>query len=225
MHTLPVGSNIVRSGLSHNEARERLGIDPGVVVIGVFGAAHKSRLLSWISEAARALQNAGEEILVLYVGPDGPAMQSACEGLRLRNCGPLPASDAGDFLKAADVMLAPFVDGLSTRRGSVMAALQHGIPVASTRTAYTDSIFDEFDEQAMLLAPVSDAFTFGRDVLQWWQRRREMGFGPDAGPRAGKLFVENFSWPAIARRFLRILGDENIGRKPIEVPVSSNVSL
>jgi len=66
-------------------------------------------------------------------------------GLRSKNpvCGSavvLAGDDVGDHLMSADCILAPFVDGLSTRRGSVVAAFQHGIPVVSTSSIWTDHL-------------------------------------------------------------------------------------
>lgn len=45
------------------------------------------------------------------------------------------------WLLAADLCLVPFVDGISTRRTSAIAAMAHGAPVASNTGRLTDSIF------------------------------------------------------------------------------------
>lgn len=152
---LPVGSNVALSGLSREEARGRLGLGSKTLVLGVFGSAHPSRLLDWIAQASSRLQSRVPEVLVLYIGADGERLRAAVGGgVRLLDCGLLPADSVGDHLMAADVLLAPFVDGLSTRRGSVAAAFQHGIPVLSTSSVWTDEMLLGQEERLIFLSPV-----------------------------------------------------------------------
>ncbi|MCX6971998.1 MAG: hypothetical protein NTV93_17850 [Verrucomicrobia bacterium] len=152
---LPVGSNVVRSKLSREEARARLEIGSSALVLGVFGSAHPSRLLDWIAQASSRLQARAPEVLIVYIGADGEKLRAATgDGVRLLDCGLLPADSVGDHLMAADVLLAPFVDGLSTRRGSVAAAFQHGIPVLSTSSVWTDAMLLDQEERLIFLSPV-----------------------------------------------------------------------
>jgi glycosyltransferase involved in cell wall biosynthesis len=152
---LPVGSNVVLSKLSRDEARGRLAIGSRSLVLGVFGSAHPSRLLDWIAQAASRLQSRMPEVLIVYIGADGEKLRAAVgEGVRLLDCGLRPADAVGDRLMAADVLLAPFVDGLSTRRGSVAAAFQHGIPVLSTSSVWTDAMLLGQEERLIFLSPV-----------------------------------------------------------------------
>ncbi len=53
-------------------------------------------------------------------------------GENLKFHGHLPDRDYSHELSCCDLVIAYFSDGLSTRRGSVMTALQHGIPVVSS---------------------------------------------------------------------------------------------
>jgi glycosyltransferase involved in cell wall biosynthesis len=152
---LPVASNVVRSKLSREEARGRLAIGGKTLVLGVFGSAHPSRLLDWIAMASARLKSRRTEVLLVYVGADGEKLRLAVgDGVRLLDCGLLPADAVGDHLMAADVLLAPFVDGLSTRRGSVAAAFQHGLPVLSTSSVWTDAMLLDQEERLIFLSPV-----------------------------------------------------------------------
>ncbi len=38
-----------------------------------------------------------------------------------------------EAIAAMDIMLNPFTDGISTRRGSALAALQQGVPLVTTK--------------------------------------------------------------------------------------------
>jgi glycosyltransferase involved in cell wall biosynthesis len=199
---LPVGSNIDRSDLPRDEARKRLGIGSCALVLGVFGSAHRSRLLGWISEAAsRAASHAPETVLV-YIGADGEALRPLLgEGIRFMDRGLLPGGVVGDSLMAADFILAPFVDGLSTRRGSVVAAFQHGIPVVSTSSAWTDEMLLGQEERLIFLSPVGEGANAFASLACAVSKQVPL---PDSRRAAlSDFYDEHFGWPSIARKLVR----------------------
>jgi glycosyltransferase involved in cell wall biosynthesis len=51
-------------------------------------------------------------------------------------------------------MLQPFVDGVTTRRTTVMAALLHGVPTVTSRGRLTEGVWDE--SRAVAMAPAGD---------------------------------------------------------------------
>jgi glycosyltransferase involved in cell wall biosynthesis len=73
---------------------------------------------------------------------------------RLHATGTLPATELSRHLSACDVMLQPYVDGVSSRRTSVMVGLSHGVPIATTSGRLTESLWRE--SEAVALAPVED---------------------------------------------------------------------
>jgi glycosyltransferase involved in cell wall biosynthesis len=73
---------------------------------------------------------------------------------RLHATGLLPAADLSRHLSACDLMLQPFPDGVSSRRTSVMAALAHGLPVATTTGPLTEPLWAE--SGAVSLTPSGD---------------------------------------------------------------------
>jgi len=192
---VPVGSNIDLSRLTRGEARAALGIPERRAVLAMFGSAHVSRLLPWIATAAKAIAMEGRETLLLSIGPDGDEVRRVCGAeTPLLDCGVVDASKAGDFLMAADAMVAPFIDGLSTRRGSVAAAFQHGLPVLSTSSRWTDEIL--LNREGLELFPVGDGIggfaRFAAGTMQRWA-----GNAPD--PAAIRAFYrQNFDWPRAA---------------------------
>ena len=73
---------------------------------------------------------------------------------RLLHAADLPADEVAVHLRACDVVVQPFVDGVTTRRTSLMAALINGCPVVTTRGALTEEIWDE--TAGVALAPAGD---------------------------------------------------------------------
>lgn len=198
---LPVGSNVVRSKLSREEARGRLAIGGKALVLGVFGSAHPSRLLDWIALASSHLQDRMPEVLIVYIGADGEKLRAAVGGgVRLLDCGLLPADSVGDHLMAADVLLAPFVDGLSTRRGSVAAAFQHGIPVLSTSSAWTDAMLLAQEDRLIFLSPADAGPAAYWDLAERVFARLP---APDSQRTLLRSFYEeHFGWEVVSRRLL-----------------------
>lgn len=73
---------------------------------------------------------------------------------RVHATGELKPRDISGYIKACDVMLQPYHDGITTRRTSVMASLAHGRPIVTTFGHLTESFWAESD--AVALCPVGD---------------------------------------------------------------------
>lgn len=186
---LPVGANIDPPSLPRDAVRARLGLEG--TVLGAFGSAHPSRLMDWIVRAAEGIAGA----TLLYIGKDGAEIRRlAGPSLRWRDLGTLDAAEAGNALAACDLVLAPFSDGLSTRRGSALAALQSGVPVVSTETEWTDSCLRRREADGVFLSPVAAG------SAAYAQAVREALAGAAAAGRRARDFHETFfAWPVIAR--------------------------
>lgn len=75
-------------------------------------------------------------------------------GPYLHATGVLSSEDLSRHISACDVMLQPYEDGVSGRRGSVMAALSHGASVVTTLGKATERCWVE--SEAVKLAKVGD---------------------------------------------------------------------
>lgn len=200
---LPVGSNIPRVPIPREEARSRLGIRDEAVVLGLFGTMHGSRLLDRVRGAAEAVCGTGREALLLYMGPQGPAVRRALGGIATITDGPLPPEEVSRRFAAVDVYLTPFIDGVSTRRTSLMTGLQHGVATVGTHGALTDTLLSEQNGCALLLADVNDPEGFNSHVLRLME---DKGFRQALG-RAGQGLYENqFAWRRIAQRWFDAVG-------------------
>lgn len=115
-------------------------------------------------------------------------------GTRVHWTGFLPEQGVSDYLRAADLMVLPYRDGASFRRGSLMAVLAHGRPFITT-TPVTPCP-ELVHRQNVWLAPVDDAGRLA-DAIQ------ELAADSELRARLGKAALrlsQDFSWDHIARR-------------------------
>ncbi len=199
---LPVGSNLPLSPGSRDDARRMLGIQPTTVVLGLFGSAHVSRLLPWIRLAAENLRAKGTDSMVLYLGPDQKAITEALPDVPVRCEGALPAAEVSRRLRAIDIYLSPFIDGVSTRRGSLLAALQHGLATVGTTGHSTGPLLASQADRAFLLVP-SDAPQAFVAAVERLAAEPELRARLERNGEA--LFRSTFSWGQITSRLVEIL--------------------
>jgi glycosyltransferase involved in cell wall biosynthesis len=192
---LPVGSNLPRVQANRSAVRATLGIPAGAIVLGTFGGGHASKLPGHIAAAARKLRDAGKDVRILSIGPGGPDIRAAMPELPIIDMGTLGPQQVSTALQAIDIYCCPFIDGVSTRRSSFMAALQHGLATVSTRAYHTDAMLLAQHEQAFLLASATDPGEFAAFVCELASndtRRQRLGTA------AGRLFDEKFSTRVLA---------------------------
>jgi glycosyltransferase involved in cell wall biosynthesis len=203
---LPVGSNLPDRRLNRAVGRELLGADDSMLVITAFGMLHPGRLTDYIIDAARAVVEDGCRVILLDLGSDARRGDEASPlDLEIRRPGYLPAEDVATLLAASDIFLAPFADGVSTRRTTMIAALQHGIATVGTDGHLTDQVLRDATE-ALTLVPVQRRDLFVAAV-------RALAGDPDErrarGQAARQLHDRTFGWPIIARQMTQSLDSLN----------------
>jgi glycosyltransferase involved in cell wall biosynthesis len=196
---LPVGSNMAVASILREEARERLGIRPGAVVVGLFGQAHPSRMLDWVGAAVQAARRERPDTVLLYVGPHETEVRRFSGDVPVIGGGPFAPEEVSRRFAAMDIHLTPFLDGASTRRTSLMTGLQHGIATVSTRGGHTDSVLAQEDGSALFLPPVGDQKQFDQIVLDLL---RDPALRERVGRAGQRLYAEQFDWPRICGNLL-----------------------
>ena len=139
---------------------------------------------------------------MLYVGPQGQAVREALGEVPVITDGPLPAEEVSRRFAAMDIYFAAYADGVSTRRGALMAGLQHGAAIVGTKGTLTDDILRESDGEAFLLADAGAPDALNAHVLRLVgdaALRERLGQG------ARRLYETQFSWPVISSRLLQAL--------------------
>jgi hypothetical protein len=151
----PVGSNVPVVPTDRAATRARLGLRDSDVAIGVFSPGASGALGTWVAQAARELS--AEACIAWISFGSGSETHPAGfpEGPSLRRLGWLPQEDSSAVLRALDLAAAPFVDGLTLRRTSAMAALAHGVPLVSSNGPLADPGLRD----AAVLAADAQAFT------------------------------------------------------------------
>jgi glycosyltransferase involved in cell wall biosynthesis len=199
---LPVASNLPDMRSFRAQERKRLGIPDGGLVLAMLGTGHPSRLPGHLERAVNAIFGRRNSLTVLNLGDGAAALRGLPAGVRVHEPGRLPAEALARELASADLFLAPFVDGVSTRRGSVMAALQHAIPVVGTDGVITDGLLRRHAD-ALCLVPVDRAEGFADAAAQLaTDRDRRQALGT-----AGRaLYEECLDWPIIAQSLVETLG-------------------
>ena len=211
---LPVGSNIGESALASPQEREIFrrqwrhshGLSADTRLLVHFGGAHPTRLfhLGWEALDAATDRWGAEKVRMVYLGltPD-----QLSESLSLANLsrltpqvsayGVLPAEQIVSWLRASDVTIAPFMDGISTRRGSAMAAMANHCPIATTRGVQTD-VHTPWDE----LCAISSDDGFRDYPSRVVNLLEQPDIALKIAVRAKKYYDASFSWPVISNAIL-----------------------
>jgi len=201
---IPICSNLPDRRGAREHTRQRFGLDPSTFVVGVFGTTHPSRLTDHIERAVSAVADDGREVVLLNLGSHTPALSEHDHRIRVVRPGRLPAAAVADHLATADLYLAPFADGVSGRRTTLMAALQHGLAVVGTDGVHTDTLLREAAD-ALLLTASSDASAFAAQARALaaapLQRARQ-------GVAARRLYEAHFDWPIACDVAMASLGPE-----------------
>lgn len=166
VHHLPVASNLPTPSLDHMTARRALEIADGERALATISSGHDSRSDRHIIAAVHAVHAAGLRPVLLDLGGGARGFDGLPDGLRVIRPGFLPAQELADVLVAADLYLAPLVDGVSTRRTSMMAALACGVAVVGTFGHLTDAELRSPDVPLTLVDIAEEPGTFGDSVVR-----------------------------------------------------------
>lgn len=208
---LPVVSNIpvLRAG----SAKATRSVDAGTPAkvraeAGVvnrlvyFGGNHPTIDLPLVFQAFRYIQQRGKtDSCLLLIGLHADEVDDRLyEGLPVEFLGRLSADEVSRELQRATVVLLPFLDGVSTRRGSFMAALAHGCAVVTTSGRNTDPLIPFHD---FCLISAAEARPFFQDnalalLDDSWAREQ-------LGNKARQYYDEHFSVAALWRKLQRFI--------------------
>ncbi|MBV9818427.1 MAG: glycosyltransferase [Solirubrobacterales bacterium] len=199
VHHLPVASNLPDARTARVPARERLGADEDTIVLSCMGLRHPGRLAEHVLGAAQAI-GARRRVLLFDLGPGEPGRRPLGGDVELCATGFLDEREVAEHIAASDIFLAPYRDGVSTRRTTVMAALQNGVPVLGTAGHLSDDVLTRAPELTLTGPDAPEDFADAAAALaDDPERRARLG----AAGRA--LYERCFDWPVLAERLLGVL--------------------
>jgi glycosyltransferase involved in cell wall biosynthesis len=205
VHVLFVGSNLERRVRPRSGAAAR----GAPLKVCIFGSTHLSKnvplVLRTLHEAQRSARNPFVlTVIGLTLGElvhEAPELEDWLTR-DVRVLGMLGAEEAADELGEQDLAVCYFSDGVSGRRGSMLAALCEGTPIVTTARDYTDPIF--YEQRALTLLPCDEsAFRTGLLALLCGPKRPFDGVSRD---EVREFYDRNFSWTAIVERYAELSG-------------------
>jgi len=219
LELIPIGSNItprLPDGYDRETWRRRWGVNSRSMLLCYFGFLNESKGGEELIEAlAMVLGRQIPAHLMMIGGTVGASdptnrlylerVEALIQERGLRDnvfwTGYMPNEEVSAAFLSSDACVLPFRDGASFRRGSLMAALAHGLPVVSTIPQVpTPELVPDVN---VLLVPPNDAGALADAIQRLWENRElatQIGSGAEELSRL-------FDWEPIADRMLRVLSD------------------
>ncbi len=194
---LPVPSNIPHVNDADAVAAIRRPLaSEGTLVVGTFGT-YREEIAPRLRAVLPPLLSKPDRIGLL-LGRNGPAFASALgvDATKIIATGGLSPREVALHLQACDVLVQPYRDGVTGRRGTVMAALCQGVAVVTTSGPMTEPLWRE--SGCVALAPDDDDAAMvktAEDLLANPSNRARLA------NRAKSVYVRNFA----LERTMRIL--------------------
>jgi len=194
---LPSPSSVPLAAMPENHRgqwRERHGLSADTRIIAYFGSTGAGKQFPWVMEAWRRAAAGPDKVALAVMGGESK-MNAGERSAGLLQLGYLPPEEVSATLQAADILALPFDDGVSERRTSAMAGLQHGCAVVTTVGANTGPTFRRAEFiRATDAADPEEFNTAVVNVLADEALRVRLG-------SAGRVAYErDYSWPVVAGR-------------------------
>jgi len=223
---IPIGSNIaprLPQGFERGTWRAKWGIAPDDLVLAYFGFLNATKGGDTLITAVGRLAKQGRPVRLLMIGgkvgasdPTNREFARHVEGVIAREgvsdrviwTGFLPPEEVSAAFAVADMAVLPYADGISFRRGSLMAALAHGMPIISTvPRVHLPELVPE--ENVILVPPEQPA-----DLAEAIARVADhAGLRARLGEGARRL-SRLFAWERIARDSLALYESLIRGERP-----------
>jgi glycosyltransferase involved in cell wall biosynthesis len=214
---IPIGSNIAPvppDGYDRAAWRAQQGVLPGDFLLGYFGFLNHSKGGDTLIQALAVLAERKARVKLLLIGGEAGASDSTDaafaaqierlvrrHGLEnyIRRTGFISPAEVSAHLLACDALALPYRDGVSLRRGSLMAALAHGCAIISTLPAAPVAELRDGDNLRLVPAESPEALVLAvTELLDAPALRARLG-------QAAQATAALFRWDGIARRLLDFL--------------------
>jgi glycosyltransferase involved in cell wall biosynthesis len=230
---IPLGSNVRCApppGYDRAVWRAKIGADERTLVLSYFGFMNESKGVDVLVDSVASLMERGIRASLLMVGgetgvtdPTNRAfsvkVKQSIAAHRLDSrvlwTGFASAQDVSAYLLSSDVCVLPFRDGVSLRRGSLLAALTHGLAVVTTMPDGAEPLLRNGENIAMVKR--NDPTAIADAVEYLWRdegRRRQLSMG-------AQLLAARFKWPDIAAKHMEMYETVLSQRQAERLPLNS----
>lgn len=214
-HLIPIGSNIP---VAQTGGRPVSASDPDAqktLQIGYFGLLNSSKGIDILLRGYHIVRQRGLSVTLTMVGANlghsdptnvayarrikGQVSEMDIDG-SIRWTGQLSPADTSRALQSLDACVLPYEDGASFRRGTLMAALAHGLPIITTRPSRRPGAAGPglSDRENCLLVPPGDVGALAEAI-------EELANSPSLRERLARGALDlskQFTWERIARKTL-----------------------
>lgn len=135
--------------ISKMEAKQQIGVNPDTPLLLFFGIIRPYKGLKYAIEAVAYLKDMGSVTHLIVAGEfweDIDKYEDQLSKLRISNLVTfedryIPNEEVGILFSAADVFVAPYIEG--TQSGAVTIAIAHGLPIVATECIYDKQTFND----------------------------------------------------------------------------------
>lgn len=218
LQKIPIGSNIqvhASTPAVRAAGRAARGYSEQSLVIGYFGFLNRSKGGLTLVRTLAELVQQGHDARLLMIGekvgasdPTNDAYLQEVEALvqqlglmdRVQWTGHLADAAVSDVLHLVDVLLMPYVDGASLRRGTLMAGLAHGCAIVTTTPQ--SPLPELVDGRDLLYVPPEEPHLAANAIIRLVNTPMLRQTIQAGARRQSQLFT----WSAIAERHLQAYG-------------------
>ncbi|MBA3468664.1 MAG: glycosyltransferase family 4 protein [Herpetosiphonaceae bacterium] len=207
---IPIAANIAVQPLADRAAlRAQLGMPADGFLVAYFGLINHTKGVDTLIESLQYLPATTRLVMIGGDATSSPdreyaqVVQATLDRLDLHErviwTGYLSAEDVSRTLQAADAAALPFVDGASYRRGSLLAALAHGLPTITTQPRVPLDPPLRHNHEVLLVDP-GDAINLALEI-------ERLGDDPKLHAQlaqAARELARAFRWEAIAAHHLAL---------------------
>jgi glycosyltransferase involved in cell wall biosynthesis len=197
---LPVGNNLY----IQNDSCELPVLDNNLTKIVLFGSAHPSKNYSLIFKTLSSSYKKNPNFKLIVIGSTKESLKNEIDlpdnfDSFTEIFSNLEDEKVVSIFKQADLLLSYFIDGLTTRRSSVISALAHGLPIISTKSHYTEDIF--IGQKAIqLFSTDEDSYA---DSLNKFLSNNSIKADNEIRRDAKKFYDQYFDWSRIGEIIIK----------------------
>jgi len=217
IHEIPIGSNVAKhlpEAFDRAQWRATWGLPRSAMVLCYFGFLNPTKGGEDLMRCLASLVRRGIDAHLVMIGgtigasdPANEAYLASVLGLvsdlglqaRVHWTDYLPDTEVSAAFGLSDLCVVPYRDGASLRRGSLMAALAHGMPILSTEPE--SPVRELVDGENIRLVARHSPTALAEAAWDLWQDPTAL----DRLAEGAKELSARFDWHEIAKRTLEVL--------------------